>query len=87
MDRKERLGQLFYRSFYRGCKETDILLGEFARTELESLSDTELDLFEQLLDEPDWDIFAWLTGKKEVPEVYQGALFHKLHDYHECASK
>lgn len=82
MNRDTRLKQIYYRSFYRGCKETDILLGEFAKTELESLSEDELDLYEHLLDEPDWDIFNWLTGKQETPDRYAGPLLEKLKLYH-----
>ena len=65
----ERLKRLLYRSWHRGCKETDIVLGQFADAELGRLSTPVLDTFEQLLEEQDADIWAWLTGKS-MPGEY-----------------
>lgn len=60
-----RLKRLHYRSWHRGCKETDVILGHFADEHLESLSDAQLDVYERLLDEQDADIWSWLIGKTE----------------------
>ena len=67
MDKHTRIKRLQYQSWYRGCKETDKILGGFARAKLEQLNDIELDEFEALLEEQDPDIFDWLTGKQPVP--------------------
>ena len=48
-------------------RETDVLLGAFARRHLEALSETQLRRFEALLEELDIDLFDWITGKKAVP--------------------
>ncbi len=64
--REIRLKRLHYRSWHRGCKETDVILGHFADTHLEGLSDGQLDVYERLLDEQDADIWQWLIGK-DVP--------------------
>lgn len=68
-----RLKRLTYRSWHRGCKETDLILGRFADLHLASASPKLLDAFERLLDEDDADIWAWLTGK-EAPEEYRAVL-------------
>ncbi len=63
MEQESRRKRLLYRSWHRGCKETDIVLGQFAEENLGKLSPEQLDTFESLLDEQDWDIWNWLTGK------------------------
>ena len=69
--REHRIKRLKYQSWYRGCKETDILLGNFARAQLDSLTDKELDAFETLLGENDVDMFRWLTDQAEIPENFK----------------
>lgn len=68
MSDETRLKRLRYRSWHRGCKETDLILGSFSDAELPGLSSAELDLYEKLLDENDADIWAWLTGKSSAGE-------------------
>ncbi len=65
-----RLKRLTYRSWHRGCKETDLILGRFADARLATVEPVFVDLYEQLLDEDDADIWNWLTGKTEPPEQY-----------------
>lgn len=62
-DAKIRLKRLRYRSWHRGWKETDLILGRFADDNLEKMSAETIDVFEQLLDENDADIWDWLVGK------------------------
>lgn len=64
---EERFKRLRYRSWHRGCKETDLILGNFSETQLEGLDPELLIIYEQLLDENDADIWNWLIGK-DVPE-------------------
>ncbi len=68
-----RLKRLTYRSWHRGCKETDLILGRFADSRLPSLAPLQLDIYERLLDENDADIWAWLTGKT-APAAYEPIL-------------
>jgi len=68
-----RLKRLRYRSWHRGCKETDLVLGNFADKALESLAPDQLDAYEKLLDEDDVLIWGWLSGQ-EVPQEYQPLL-------------
>jgi antitoxin CptB len=70
--------KLLYRSLNRGCRETDILLGKFATSEIRAMKDAELAIYEQFLDEYDGDIYKWLTGQKEMPPEYVGNIGTKL---------
>ena len=49
-DLETRRKRLLYRSVYRGNKENDILLGQFARAHIASFDAAELDQYERLLD-------------------------------------
>lgn len=59
--------QIKFRSWHRGCKETDVILGRFADAHLENMSGAELREFAAILDEDDADLFRWLTGELAVP--------------------
>lgn len=61
------LNRLTYRSWHRGCKETDLVLGTYCAENLATLNDEELRLFELFLDEDDAEIWNWLTEKTPCP--------------------
>jgi antitoxin CptB len=66
-DLELRRKRLLYRSVYRGNKENDILLGQFARSHISEFDADELDQYERILATGDNDIFDWVTGKVPVP--------------------
>ena len=51
------------RSWRRGMKEMDLILGPFSDSELETLCKGDLDLYEALLDENDQDLYPWITAR------------------------
>ena len=63
-----RRKRLLYRSVYRGNKENDILLGQFARAHIADFGAAELDQYESLLRAGDNDIYDWVSGKAAVPD-------------------
>jgi antitoxin CptB len=65
-----RLKRILYRARHRGMQETDLLLGRFAERRLAELSPAQLDRFEELLDQPDNDLFDWISGKRQVPSAF-----------------
>ena len=66
-DLETRRKRLLYRSVYRGNKENDILLGQFARAHIAEFGANELDQYERLLAAGDNEIFDWVTGQAEIP--------------------
>ena len=66
-----RRKRLKFRSWHRGIKEADILLGSFADKFLEKMTVEQLDKYENLLREADSDIVAWITNDREPPQRYQ----------------
>lgn len=73
-----RRKRLLYRSIYRGNKENDILLGQFARAHISSFGSSELDQYEHLLSIGDNDIFDWVAGKVEIPAEEDTPVLRKL---------
>lgn len=69
-ERQLRLKRLRFRSWHRGCKETDLILGRFSDARLPKLCDADLAALEALLEEDDADIWDWLTGRVPPPEAY-----------------
>lgn len=59
---------LLYKSNYRGCKETDLILGRFAKKYIDEFSDEELIEFEKILSLPDTMIWDILNNKTEIPK-------------------
>ena len=80
-DRETRLRRIIFRANHRGMKEMDILLGGFAKTHLESLSDADLHRFELLMTVLDQEFYAILVGDKPVPSPLDHDLMHRLIDY------
>jgi antitoxin CptB len=73
-----RRKRLLYRSVYRGNKENDILLGQFARAHIAEFDAAELDQYERLLDAGDNDIFDWIAGKADVPPADDTPVLRRL---------
>ncbi len=74
-----RRRRLFYRCHHTGMRETDLILGPFARRHIADLGEQEVDELEALLDDvPEADIFAWVAGLRAVPEAWRGALMDRL---------
>ena len=76
-----RARRLVYQASYTGMKETDLLLGHFAKTHLAGLCDTDLADFENLLAAGDQWIYAWITGNEPVPHVYDTTVFKLIKNF------
>jgi len=55
----------------RGIREMDLILQDFADRHLAAMPPTDLDAYEALLEEPDPDLFAWITGALPVPARHE----------------
>lgn len=58
-----RLKRMKMRSWRRGTKEMDLVLGPWADAHLETLSPAELEVYEALLEENDQDLMAFIFGQ------------------------
>ena len=77
-----RRKRLLFRSWHRGMREMDLVLGKFADAEIATLNDGELDEYERWLEVPDLTMFNWVNGSQPTPVEYDTALFARLRDFH-----
>ena len=77
-DRRKRL---LFRCWHRGTREMDLILGRFADAEIANLSEQELAEFEVLMDVPDPDLYAALTGKRPAAPEYANRLFERIKSF------
>jgi antitoxin CptB len=76
-----RRRRIRFRAWHRGIREMDLIMGGFADAELAGLTEIELDQFEHLLDLPDPQVFAWLSGAEDAPDGEHNALLKKLGEF------
>ncbi|TVR09739.1 MAG: succinate dehydrogenase assembly factor 2 family protein [Salinarimonadaceae bacterium] len=81
-----RRRRILFRSWHRGMREMDLLMGQFADATISELTDSELDDFELLIEAPDRDIFSWMTGEAETPSNYDTPVFRRLKAFHQHAA-
>ena len=79
--RETRLRRLVYQSSYTGMKETDLLLGRFAKLHLHGLTDDELGQYEALLDAGDDRIYAWVVAGERAPQMYDNRVLDLIKDF------
>lgn len=73
-DKDARLKRMAMRSWRRGTKEMDLVLGPWADAHLAGLTLAELDAYEALLAENDQDLMAWILGQGAAPAVIASLL-------------
>lgn len=77
-DRRKRL---LYRATHCGMKENDVMIGRFAEARLETMSEADLDLFENLMNHPDNDLYNWITGKEPTPDIVDSPVLRQIKDF------
>ena len=77
-DRRKRL---LFRCWHRGTREMDLILGRFADAEIAGLSDDELGQLERLIEVPDPDLYAALTGNVPLAGEYASSLFDRIQSF------
>ena len=70
MPSKNEINKVLYQSWHRGCKETDLILGDYATTSISNFSQDKFEQYKKLILESDWDIYNWVIEKEEIPSQY-----------------
>ena len=76
-----RLRRLRIRSWRRGTKEMDMILGPFADQSMERLDLVQLDVYEAMLTENDQDLYQWFSRQAPEPARYT-AILSVIRDHH-----
>jgi antitoxin CptB len=79
---ENRRKRIVFRSMHRGIREMDIVVGNFVRERIEAASEADLVELERILDIPDQDLLAWLTGALPVPTDEASPLLEEMLSTH-----
>lgn len=74
-DRRKRL---LFRCWHRGTREMDMILGRFADAHIADLSDSEIVDLERLIELPDPDLYAALSGGAPLAPDYAQGIFVRI---------
>jgi antitoxin CptB len=80
--RQIRLKRLRIRSWRRGTREMDLILGRYADEALGALEDGALDEYEAMLEQPDPDLYAWVSGTGEPGSAFRSTI-ERLRRFHQ----
>lgn len=73
-----RRRKLLFRSWHRGMREMDLILGSFADAEISALTEAEIEQYEMLLDISDTELLPWITGERAIPETSRTDILLKV---------
>ncbi|MEN3930883.1 succinate dehydrogenase assembly factor 2 [Microvirga sp. W0021] len=73
-----RRRRILFRSWRRGTREMDLIMGGFADENLPGMSEAELDEFERIVEVLDIDLYKWINGEAPLPDEYDTPLMHRL---------
>lgn len=71
---EQRLARAKFRSWHRGTREADYMIGGFYDRYHAQWGEAELTWFEALLDADDVDVMAWALGSQPAPDNIAGDL-------------
>lgn len=81
---ENRIKRLKMRSWRRGTKEMDMILGPYSDTEIAKLSGETLELYEALLNENDQDMYVWMS-RQAVPPLEHVEIIEVIQNFHKIA--
>jgi antitoxin CptB len=77
-----RRRRLKFRSWHRGIREMDLIMGRFADACIDHLSEAELSELELLMEVPDTELFSWIIGVQPAPAAYDNAVLRRMRAFH-----
>jgi antitoxin CptB len=77
----DRLKRLRLRSWRRGTREMDLILGGFADARLAGLDAAAIATYEALLAEDDLELYRWVAGNDSIPAPYS-EIIASIRRYH-----
>ena len=75
--------RLKFRSWHRGTREMDLLMGTFADKHLPDFTEEQLQSYENALGYSDPDLYNWYSGREDIPANVECdvLLLFKAHKY------
>ena len=79
--------RLIFRSWHRGTREMDLIMGSFANTCVENFNEEELALYDELLHNSDPDLYNWISGREDLPDEHRSPVMEKLLEHHYASNR
>ncbi|HEY3912612.1 MAG TPA: succinate dehydrogenase assembly factor 2 [Stellaceae bacterium] len=76
-----RRKRLLFRSWHRGTRESDLILGRFADAYLSGFDHAQLDRYEALLECADADLYDWVARRAAPPPTHDHDVMRLLLAY------
>ncbi len=73
-----RRKRLRFRSWHRGTRELDLMLGRFADRHIDSLTPEQLDRYEALIECSDPDIYCWISDGEAAPPEHDNDVMEMI---------
>lgn len=70
--------RLTFRSWHRGTREIDLLLGRFADAHVPDFDAEQLEMYDRFLNNSDPDIYNWISRAEPVPPAEDNAVVQLL---------
>lgn len=80
-----RLKKLKFRAWRRGFREADLILGPFADAYASAMSPAELDRFEDILEQPDQDLYGWILDREPTPAAFDNDIMRRIKAFRDQA--
>jgi antitoxin CptB len=78
----ERRRKLLFRAWRRGVREMDLIVGRFADVYIDKFDEPALDEFERLIEVPNAELYAWVTGDETAPAEQDCTVLRQLIAFH-----
>jgi antitoxin CptB len=76
LDNRRR--RLVFRAQHRGTYENDLLIGDFVKARIATMSESELDEVEAVMEFPDAELADWLTGRRPIPAYADSPMLQRI---------
>ena len=73
--------RIMFRAHRRGTKESDLVIGGFAKAFVGKLTEIELDQFEAILERNDPDVLGWVIGIEDPPKEYDNDVLQMIQNF------
>ncbi len=73
-----RRRRLIYRANHRGTYENDLLIGGYVRRHIASMTESQMDALETVMEMSDADLADWLTGRRPIPQAVDSPMLQAI---------
>jgi antitoxin CptB len=71
-----------FRSWHRGMREMDLIMGRFADAYVDAMGPAELDDYERLMEVPDPELFGCVLTDEPLPADLDSPMLRRLREFH-----